>query len=180
MERKKRKINYLIKEFKKDKEGIVEIVWASKIVEGSYSKRYANTISLIVKLSPSSNVLLNFILEEMDERNYIGNTKVLKERLNKLLQDSGLKTYTSNTINKSFSELHEFKILLRPLKKSRGLYQVNPEYFFNGTEKEREKAIRTYLEDRNRKMVNTYRRNEYLKESKLNNHSDQPEDFLEE
>ncbi|WP_456867593.1 hypothetical protein [Galbibacter sp. BG1] len=172
MKRKKKQVKYLYFDYKNKQDGIYKPQWLTKTVEAGYSKRYMNTILLLLKLSKPSMILIHFLVEQMDERNYVANHGFIKDKFNELLSSLDQKPYADNTINKCFSELTKNNILLKPLKKPRGVYQVNPEYFFNGTEEERVKCIRAYLEDRNRYQVDKHRREEYLKEAKTTNLQD--------
>jgi hypothetical protein len=124
-------------------------------IEIVFTKRYNNSILLLMKLSKAERILLDFISEEMDERNYIINSTLLRDKFNFLLKKIGQETYADNTIQKCFKKLTQVEFLRKV--KGRGTYQVNPLFFFKGTEEQRQKVIREQLEEINRIAINKHR-----------------------
>lgn len=125
-------------------------------VETTFFKRYYNSIFLLMQLSKSERVLLDYIVEEMDEKNYVTNSIQLRRKLNYMLTKIGQETYADSTFQKSFKHLCEISLVIKT--KGRGLYQINPLYFFKGTEEERQKTIRINLEELNKTPINKLRR----------------------
>lgn len=114
-------------------------------VESLSTKRYFNSFYLISQLSKAERLFLDFITEEMDESNFIVNNPITHEKFNDLLKSFKIKEYSDSTIHKCFSKLKRLEILLS-IKGKRGTFQINPLFFFNGEEEERESLIRRNLE----------------------------------
>lgn len=108
-----------------------------------------------MRLSKSETILLLFIVEEMDDKNYITNSVQTRDKFNKLLKKIGQETYADNTIHKCFKGITETSLMRKT--RGRGTYQVNPLYYFKGTEEERQKTIREQLEEWNRVPINKQR-----------------------
>lgn len=81
----------------------------------------------------------------MDDENYVHNNNYVRAKFNELLKKVGQKEYTESTIHKCFSKLNK-SALIDTVDGVRGLYQVNPLFFFNGSEEQREILIRRNLE----------------------------------
>jgi hypothetical protein len=125
-------------------------------VETTFFKRYYNSIFLLMQLGKCERVLMDFIVEEMDDKNYVTNSIQLRGKLNYMLQKMGQEAYADGTFQKSFKNLCEISLVIK--SKGRGLYQINPLYFFKGTEEDRQKAIRFNLEKLNKIPINKLRR----------------------
>jgi len=117
-----------------------------------------------MKLSKSDRILLDFIVEEMDESNYFTNSTQLRSKLNFLLGKICNEQYADSTIQKSLKSLCD-NYLVNKIK-GRGIYQVNPLYFFKGTEEERQKLLRKTLEEPNKVPINKERRELLSKKKK--------------
>ena len=128
----------------------------SVMIETEFVKKFHNSILLTMRLSRSERVLLDFLTEEMDDANYISNSVHLKKRFNDLLVKIGQKKYTKGTINRCFNALCDYELLIK--EEERSLYQVNPLFFFKGTQEDREKLIRKQLEKINKEAINKHRR----------------------
>jgi hypothetical protein len=156
--KKKVKINYLTKNIERShSDNIQHAKWLAVNVEGVSTKRYHNSIALLAKLSKCARILLDFIVERMDENNFVNNNNLLKKDLNILLQKIGQPTYGGITVNKAFTELSSMEIVFKDHRR-KGTYQVSPYFFFNGSEAKRQKVIRDILERPNKAWVNRYRK----------------------
>lgn len=131
----------------------------SVVVEGSSTKRYHNTIGILVRLNKCARLLLDYIVEEMDEKNKISNNRLLKDGFNDVLKKTGQTPYGAITINKAFTELANVNLLISGKK---GTYQISPWFFFNGSEVNRQKLIRKILEKPNAALAAATRRQYYL------------------
>ncbi len=129
---------------------------ASVQIETSFVKRYFSSILLLMKLSRSERIFLDFITEEMDDNNLITNSQQIRDKFNALLLKIGQDQYSNSTIHKCFSGLADNHLLNK--KKGRGLYQVSPLFFFKGSEEDRAKIIRSGLEELNRIPINKFRK----------------------
>ena len=108
-----------------------------------------------MQLSKSERILLDFLVEEMDNQNYISNTYQLRNKINNMLVKMDCKPYAKGTFQKGFNKLTKTTLLHK--KEGRGLYQVNPLYFFIGSEEDRQKEIRKNLEKINIDPINKKR-----------------------
>ncbi len=109
-----------------------------------------------MKLSKSERVFIDFLTEEMDENNFVSNTKLTRMRFNDLIKKIGCDTYSESTIHKCFTGLTNNNLLIK--KKGRGLYRVSPLFFFKGSEEDRAKLVRAELEELNKIPINKLRR----------------------
>ena len=164
--KKKVKINYLAKDIDKSAKSEFEHSrMIAQSVEGKSTKRYHNSIFLLVQLSRCARLLIDYLTEEMDDQNIITNNHALKRGFNRLMVRTGQKGYGPVTVNKAFAELTKLS-LLRNVPRRKGMYQVAPDYFCNGSEKAREHLIREYLERPNAALAARSRREYYENKDK--------------
>lgn len=142
--------------FKSYSEGLELLRHTSVVIEGEYTKRYHNSLPVLMQLTRAENIFLYFITEEMDDDNYISNTIQIRDRFNALLTKIGQPTYSETTIHRCFANLTKRCLLVQ--QKGRGLYQVSPVFFFKGSEEQRAKVLRKQLEYINKEPINKYRR----------------------
>jgi hypothetical protein len=124
-------------------------------VEIEFTKRYYRSINLLMQLTRTERILLDFITEEMNEENYVTNSISVRKKLNYLLKNAGQEPFTDNTVSRCFSGLCKINLIVKV--KGRGLYQVNPLFYFKGSEEERQRVIRKKLEHINKIPINKYR-----------------------
>lgn len=153
---KKKVVKYLTKDVSQSLSEELEVLrHAAVYVEASFTKRYHNSILLMMKLSRADRVFLDFITEEMDDHNRITNSAQLRDKFNALLKRASQETYTDGTLHRCFNSLVKNYLLYKEEK--RGLYQVSPVFFFKGSEEQRAKLIRQRLELINKEPINQYR-----------------------
>lgn len=90
----------------------------------------------------------------MNDNNIVENNTITRKCFNKFLKKYSLKEQKENTISKTFSKLNTLNLIG---KINKGIYNVNPLYFFKGTEEEREKLIRKELEKPIEELIKKYR-----------------------
>lgn len=134
--------------------------FASVAVESAFTKRYFNSLLLLMKLSRAERILLDFITEEMDDNNFITNSVQIRNKFNSLLKKIGQDTYADSTIHRCFANLTQNHLILK--MKGRGLYQVSPVFFFKGSEEQRAKVLRGILEAINKEPINKLRREHFI------------------
>ena len=134
---------------------IRSIRWASKYVEGNHTKVYANVIGLLAGLNPCAIMLLIYLIDVIDKRNYVRNTTELKNGFRAAIKKERAQGFSDTAINRAFKLMTEKKVLYR-LHKKRGLYKVNPLYFFKGDEQERVAEIRIDLQRKNIRYINNH------------------------
>lgn len=141
--KKKRKIVRYISGIDRDKsdEDVKIPRWKSHKVSSSYVKTYKEVLPFLYFLNGSDRVVLDLVLFSMDLNNFVTNDSFFKDNIRK-----ADKSISNNTINKSFSKLNSIGILLKNESWGRGLYQVNPVFFFKGSEQLRLRWIRRILE----------------------------------
>ena len=159
MPKKKQYVRYLTKKHNSAK--IEEFGFATIVVESEGVKRYFNTLGVLARLSKGERLLLDYILEEMDEHNFVTNNKQLRTSFNKLMTRFGLDAYTASTINKYFSNLQKHCLIERA--KGRGVYQVSPSFYFKGNQKERAACIRRLLEAQTLDPISKIRRGYFVR-----------------
>lgn len=102
------------------------------------TKRFHNCLYLILGLSKLERALIDWVSEEMDDRNIIRNEKYTRgtfiKFISEIVIDEENKVYQDASVNNAFHGLKE-KGLLIPVGK--GVYQVNPKYYWNGSDKSR-------------------------------------------
>jgi hypothetical protein len=125
------------------------------VVESAFTKRYFNSLPLLMQLSKSERIFLDFITEEMDDHNFVTNSILIRTKFNALLKKMGQETYADSTIHRCFSNLSKLELIEKV--KGRGLYQVSPVFFFKGSEEQRGKVLRAILERINKQPINSLR-----------------------
>jgi hypothetical protein len=124
-------------------------------VTQAHTKRYHNCLARVMQLSKCARMLIEFVAEYMDKENLIANDTLMKKTFNNFVRKVGCQEYTDVTINKAFKEIAEQDLMLKQSK--RGLYQVNPLYFCNGSEADRVALIRKNIEQPWRELVDKAR-----------------------
>lgn len=107
----------------------------------SHVKQYDDVLPITFNLSVRSRNLIEFITREMNSEGIIRNdvhTKTAFRKKTKLWTDGRLE-YTDATINQSFSELKDANLLI---PKGKGLFRVNPEYFYRNSDVRRLDSIK--------------------------------------
>lgn len=136
---------------------------ATVYVEAAFTKRYYNSILLLMKLSRAERIFLDFITEEMDDYNRVTNSAQLRNKFNSLLKKTSQETYTDGTLHRCFNSLVKHELAYK--EKGRGLYQISPLFFFKGSEEQRAKVIRERLEIINKDPINQYRRGLFIQKT---------------
>lgn len=140
IERKYKTINYI--DGHRLEDGILVPQNKSKDIMLTNTKRFHNCIYLILGVGRLERVLMDWISEEMDTNNYIRNDVYTRSNFIEFIRDvkmEGKKTeYEDTSVNSAFHNLKSVGLLI-PVRK--GLYQVNPEYYWRGTDKDREEQI---------------------------------------
>jgi hypothetical protein len=129
-----------------------------------HTKRYHNSLARTMQLGKCARMLLEFVAEFMDSENLISNDSLMKNTFNRFVKKVGFPEYTGVSINKAFKEIVEQDLFIKQSK--RGLYQVNPLYFCNGTEDQRIALIRKNLEIPWKEKVDKARSVGYKRQSK--------------
>lgn len=162
---KKKLIRHLTKDVSASIQLDAEILKHTAVyVVSSSVKRYENNLFLLAKLSKGDRLLLDFLTECMNTDNIVENKPDIRKDFNDILKKIGVKEYSDSTIHKSFSRLCELELIIK--LENRGYYQINPLFFFKGTDEQREKAIRKNLEKINAQPILKYRK-ELLSNKKI-------------
>lgn len=106
------------------------------------TKRFHNCLYLILGLSKLQRVLMDWVSEEMDDRNIIRNDGYVRSVFIKFIEDLVIdgekKTYKDESVNNAFHGLKQAGLLI-PM--SKGVYKVNPKYYWSGSDKDRIEEI---------------------------------------
>lgn len=131
--------------------------------------RYQNTIGRLLRLSNKAHNLLYYLVDYMDKDNVVYSNTQFKTRFNNLIfgsmKDKYLEDgfslekagelankhkYSDVSIRKAYSELKEHGLILQYKDSNgdqrRGVYWVNPEFFWKDTDKNRDEKIRKILQ----------------------------------
>ena len=125
----------------KDAEGYVSLVYKTKRVATSSTKRYYNSLQKTSKLPSAARDLLDYISERMGENNEVENTLGLRDGFLKHMNKDCAVKYSHQTVHKAFQKLKKHGLLIMRVK-LRKVYTVNPLHYFKGTENKRKKLLR--------------------------------------
>jgi len=111
-----------------------------------YCKKYFCDEHLLFQLNNKEGCFLNHLCEKMDDENYVYIDRHFKEAFITYTKHIGIpeKTFNIGIIDKAVAKLKELHFIVQ---KQQEYCQVNPRYFFKGSEKDRlnvlEKEINT-------------------------------------
>lgn len=120
--------------------------WKGERIESNGVKCYFNSLKVLTKIKPSSRILLDVILMEMDRNNYIKNDALFKKNCQVHLKKCGADTLANSTINNGFKDLLKHSLLVRGKSYGRSLYRVNPLYYCRVSDSERIRMLRAMRE----------------------------------
>ena len=145
MDRKIKRIDY-IDGHKVDGDILVPVLKYEEIMMTG-TKRFHNCLYLILGLGRLERVLMDWVSEEMDKdnmvRNDFYNRKNFIDFISNIEMDGKKNTYIDSSVNTAFSMLQKSGLLISV---SKGVYKVNPKYYWNGTDKDRVNQIMVNLE----------------------------------
>jgi Firmicute plasmid replication protein (RepL) len=120
-------------------------VYEEKAVVITSTKRFHNCIYLLAGLPGCARDLMDYLAEIMDEKNIVRNDSTMREAFINFMKEitNNQVSYKDSTVNTNFNLLAERKLLIR---KGKGVYMVNPEYFYKGDDKNRINSIKLLLE----------------------------------
>lgn len=106
------------------------------------SKRYVSSAATkaLFNLDPCSRNLIDYLVQKMPDNNYAKNDEISRLEFIKYCKNCAGIDYKDDTVKSAFSKLSKAGVLLRT--QFRGQYQVNPLYFFNGTDAKRKQMIK--------------------------------------
>jgi len=117
-------------------------VQKEELVMISGTKRFHNCLYLILGVNKLQRILMDWISEEMDDRNMIRNDShtrgMFASFLTEIQIDGQNVKYTDQSIANAFHGLYKSGLLIRHNK---SVYQVNPKYYWRGSDKERIEVI---------------------------------------
>lgn len=116
---------------------------ANYYFEKKFIKLYQNCLADLMQISGCSRHLLDWLIEIMGEINIVNNNQHTRDNFRIYFKTKSGKEYGDDAVIKAYQLLEKKKFLI---KYKRGLFVVNPEYFFNGDEGDRKKLIRLTLE----------------------------------
>lgn len=129
-------------------------VFAYSAVVCSHTKRYHNCLYLLAGLNSCSRDLMDYITEEMESDNTFSSNAHFRQRFINFIKANvtytNTKTNTEETLNYSDASVKKGLALLAEKKLIRsiqkGVYKVNPLYFWKNDEKNRDNEIVLELE----------------------------------
>lgn len=139
------------KELGKDKEGniIYDVIYSSTEIETSFVRRYHNCLYLLLQLTKGERALMDFLTEEMDSDNIVYNNELVRTKFTELYNKVNPENkFKQDSVRLWFQRLSNKNLIIPKVK---GMYQVNPMYFFKGKDEERINNIKLMLEFENNK-----------------------------
>ena len=124
--------------------GIKVPVFRYKKVMITSVRRFNNCLHKTAGLPPFARNLLDYIIQVMNKENEIQNTHLFRRDYIYMMSSNCGINYPENTVNKGFQVLKKNDILIS-FDKKRGVYIVNPLYFFCGTDYNRNKFLTKLL-----------------------------------
>lgn len=149
-------------------DGITNLSYGTQEVEMNATKAYHNTLMLMYRIPDNAKNLMHFLIEKMTDDNLVHSNSYTRDSFNNSIFNSWFgfykneskdkdseffgmnprtlaneKKYRDSTINTAFSILKKNGLLISV---TRGVYIVNPEYFFKSTESKRIKKIKMTME----------------------------------
>lgn len=115
-------------------------------VATKHTKRFSSAVMLLMGISGCELHLIDWLTDNMTVKNYVNNNGITRRNFISFYdryKKKGAKSYTEETVRKAFQALTAAGLLI-PVE--RGLFQVNPEFFFSGEEAERIKSIKLLME----------------------------------
>ena len=109
-------------------------------------KRYKNALMLLMGVTGCELHLIEWLSENMTEGNYVQNNEVTRKAFiafHAKYKKAGNKEYSDHAVQKAFQKLTNEGLLI---PKVRGVYIVNPDYYFGKSDEERVKSIKLMLE----------------------------------
>lgn len=113
----------------------------SEKVELSHTKRFHNCLYLLAGLSPCARNLMDWLGEEMNDKNIVYHTEDSRKAFNDFIAmiTNDKVRYADQTIKQAWGELSASGLLIK--QGSRSAFLVHPKYFFNGEQNKRIERI---------------------------------------
>jgi hypothetical protein len=120
-------------------------VFQEMMVDTLYVKQYTSAVYALAGLNAASRDLMDYMVMKMDHDNEITSNRKLREDFAAFISKvtGGEVQYKDNTIRTSLGVLKKKGLILT---KYRGVFIVNPKFFFKKSERERIDAIRLVME----------------------------------
>lgn len=125
------------------KDGYLHPVYKNKEVKMTSTKRFHNCLYILLGLSKCQRLLMDWLSEEMDNENMITHDEYLRNKFIKFIstiQVEGVQLdYKDQTVANAFNGIVKSTDLL--IKRAKGKYMVNPEYYWRGKDEDRIASI---------------------------------------
>lgn len=148
------------------KEGILRPTTKTKEIKMTNTKRFHNCLYLILGLSKCQRLLMDWLSEEMDDDNMIISDEHMRSKFIKFISSINVEgkklSYSDQTVANAFSDLANREDLL--MRKAKGRYRINPEYYWRGNDEDRINAIMMQIQfdSENTNFKITRKANEYV------------------
>lgn len=110
------------------------------------TKRFSSALMLLMGVNGCDLHLIDWLAENMTDKGYVSNNELTRRgfiAFHAKHKGSSNKTYGDGTVKKAFSNLVEASLLVPVV---RGVFQVNPLYFYSGEDADRMKSIKLMME----------------------------------
>ena len=104
---------------------------------------------IVAGLNPCSRDLIDYLVDVMDDDNIITSNEYTRDKFLETLKESTIQPdgnfieYSDSNIKKAYQSLVDRECLI---KIKRGVYKVNPEYYFRKSETKRVDSIQLIME----------------------------------
>lgn len=109
-------------------------------------KRYNNALMLLAGIDGCEKSLMDWLADNMTEGNYVNNNELTRNAFISFHKKHGkgkTKSYSDKTVSIAFQRLNAADFLISV---TRGVYMVNPLYYYAGDDASRVKAIKMVME----------------------------------
>lgn len=112
---------------------------------GSHVKQFHGALKHLLRLPKCARDLIDYLAETADHNNMVRSDMYLRDTFSKLVEKltDGEVSYRDSTVKAAFGQLEKAGLLI---KRNKGVYLVNPEYFFRLDESKRKDCIKLMLE----------------------------------
>ena len=131
--------------------GIKMVHYKTSRVVRNRSSRYHNCQHLLIGLSKCAEMFLRYSTEIMDKENRFTNTVLQRQKFIKHMKKDCATVYKDKTVQSAVDEIKAVGLYLKLGK--RGMFTVNPLYYYNGAEKHRVQLVADLMKEAKTKPI---------------------------
>lgn len=119
-----------------------EPVWDYVNASKGHVKRFNDAMMLLAGIDGCEKSLMDWLADNMSEKNYVSNNSITRNAFISFFEKHG-KKYSEKTVSIAFQRLCASDFLISI---TRGVFMVNPKYYYAGDDASRIKAIKMVME----------------------------------